>query len=201
MWQCRTSCLISRPPCGCLWHEYTETGTCHKFPSCHITRIQYPPRLQVVCKCPLIYIHLIHVIQMYIYWPCSKEVKHLVSSAHPSVWFCESYIVHHLVSTGLCCALPTCVVHHGAQWEPLFLRSIFVVDNKHTNQGSQYSSIPTYTLVVYNVALYRLGGAHWRFCMFVINFFDGVQCSQSPCPHSQACKSEINTHVYFVGFL
>ena len=27
-----------------------------------------------------------------------------------------------------------------------------VVHNVHTNQGSQYSSVPTYTLVVHNVA-------------------------------------------------
>ncbi len=31
-----------------------------------------------------------------------------------SVWVCESYVVHHLVGTGLYCAPPTCVVHHRA---------------------------------------------------------------------------------------
>ena len=36
---------------------------------------------------------------------------------------------------------------------------IFVVDSEHANQGSQCSSVPTYTLVVHNVALYGLGGA------------------------------------------
>ncbi len=34
------------------------------------------------------------------------------------------------------------------------------VHDVHTNQGSQCSSVPTYTLVVHNVALYWLGGAH-----------------------------------------
>ena len=33
-------------------------------------------------------------------------------------WVCETYIVHNLVGTGLCCALPTCFVHHGAQGGP-----------------------------------------------------------------------------------
>ncbi len=33
-----------------------------------------------------------------------------------------------------------------------------VVHNVHTNQGPQCSSVPTYTLVVHNVALYWLGG-------------------------------------------
>ncbi len=31
-----------------------------------------------------------------------------------SVGVCESYIVHHLVSTGIRCELPGCVVHHQA---------------------------------------------------------------------------------------
>ena len=34
-----------------------------------------------------------------------------------------------------------------------------MVDNEHTNQGSQCSSVSTYTLVVHKVALYQLGGA------------------------------------------
>ncbi len=29
-----------------------------------------------------------------------------------SIWDCETYVVHHLVSTGLCCAPSTCIVHH-----------------------------------------------------------------------------------------
>ncbi len=38
-------------------------------------------------------------------------------------------------------------------------------DKEYANQGSQCSSVQTYTLVVPNVALYQLGGAR-RFCMF-----------------------------------
>ncbi len=66
-------------------------------------------------------------------------------------------------------APPTCIVHHCAKEGPIsvrsggstyvYLYSIFVVDNEHAYQGSQCSSVPTYTLVVHNVALYRLGGA------------------------------------------
>ena len=45
-------------------------------------------------------------------------------------------------------------------------------DNKHANQGSQCrTSVPTYTFVVHNVALYQLGGAQDDFCMFVIFVF------------------------------
>ncbi len=34
-----------------------------------------------------------------------------------------------------------------------------MVDNEHVNQGSQYSFVAMYTLVVCNVVLYSLGGA------------------------------------------
>ena len=50
----------------------------------------------------------------------------------------------------------TQVVHKGTDAQ----YSVFVVDHKHTNQGSQCSYVATYTLVVHNVALYCLGGAH-----------------------------------------
>ncbi len=53
--------------------------------------------------------------------------------------------------------------------------SIFVVDNEH--QGSQCSSVPPYTLVVHNVALYRLGGAHDDFACSLSNLFGRVQCN------------------------
>ena len=52
-----------------------------------------------------------------------------------------------------------------------------MVHNEHANQGSQYSSVPTYTLVLHNVALYRLSGAQENFACSLLNFFDGVQCS------------------------
>ena len=38
------------------------------------------------------------------------------------MWVCESYVVHHLVGTGLRCAPPTCVVHYGAQGGPTFVK-------------------------------------------------------------------------------
>ncbi len=40
------------------------------------------------------------------------NVIELVPSVCLCVWVCESYVVHHLVSTGLHCAPPTCVMHH-----------------------------------------------------------------------------------------
>ena len=52
--------------------------------------------------------------------------------------------------------------------------NIFVIDNKHANQGSQCSSVPTYTLVVQNIALYRLQD---NFACLISTFFCGVQCS------------------------
>ena len=60
----------------------------------------------------------------------------------------------------------------------MICQSICVFDNQHAIQGSQCSSVPTYTLVVHNVALYRLGGAQDCFsCSLATFFFDGVQCS------------------------
>ena len=60
-------------------------------------------------------------------------------------------------------------------------------DNEHAIQGSQCSSVPTYTLVVHNAALYRFGGARNNFLHVYYQFFYGVQCSVvslSVCPRS-----------------
>ena len=38
----------------------------------------------------------------------------MVPSVGLSVWVCGSYVVHHLVSTGLHCAPLTYIVHHQA---------------------------------------------------------------------------------------
>ena len=107
-----------------------------------------------------------------------------------SVWVGESYDVHHLVGTGLRCAPPTCVfwwVTRNMQKRTLFVHMwciraqyhIFVFANEHANQGSQGSSVMMYTLVVYNVALYRLSGAKddFRFICSLSILFYGVQCS------------------------
>ena len=55
----------------------------------------------------------------------------------------------------------------------------FTVFVSNERKGSQYSSVPTYMLVVHNIALYRLGGVQDnfdRFCMFPINHSgDGAQ--------------------------
>ncbi len=40
-----------------------------------------------------------------------------------SVWVCETYVVHHFLGTGLHCAPPICVVHHGAQGGSMSVRS------------------------------------------------------------------------------
>ncbi len=50
-------------------------------------------------------------------------------------------------------------------------------DNEHANQGTQCSSVQTYTLVVHNIALYRLGGAQDDFACLLSIFFYAVQCS------------------------
>ena len=89
----------------------------------------------------------------------------------------QDYVVHHrpvLCTTNL-------RLHHGAQGEPMSVRSggcpqhsIFVVDNKHANQGSQSSSVLTYTLVVHNVVLSQLGGAQGNFCCIFCCIFYAV---------------------------
>ena len=56
---------------------------------------------------------------------------------------CETYVVHHLVSTGLLCAPSTCV---RQMW------------------GLPLTSGANDRLVVHNIALYRLGGAQEKCC-------------------------------------
>ena len=34
------------------------------------------------------------------------------ASVSVCAWVCETYIVHHFLETGPCCAPPTCIVHH-----------------------------------------------------------------------------------------
>ncbi len=82
--------------------------------------------------------------------------------------------MHQLVSTGLCCAPPTCVVQKGGLYVPEKLGSpltFFMFDNKLANQGSQCSSVLTHTLVVHNIDLYRLGGTQDGFACSLSNFF------------------------------
>ena len=81
------------------------------------------------------------------------------------VWVCESYVVHHrpvLCTTGLHCA-------------PKYSISMF--DNEHANQGLQCSSVLIYTLVVHNIALYRLRGAQDDFaCSLSTSLFIIYSC-------------------------
>ena len=51
------------------------------------------------------------------YQPLSRG-DNTYGSVRVFVWFCESYVVHHLVCTGLPCVPLTCVVHHDAQGGP-----------------------------------------------------------------------------------
>ena len=45
---------------------------------------------------------------------CTTTMLQLISyvCVHSSLWVCETYDVHHLVSPRLCCAPPSCIVHH-----------------------------------------------------------------------------------------
>ncbi len=61
----------------------------------------------------------------------NREIVHLIVCICSSVWVCETYVVHQdvghgyrttLCTTDLCCAPPSCVVH-GAQGEPMSMRS------------------------------------------------------------------------------
>ncbi len=75
--------------------------------------------------------------------------------------------MHHLVGTGLCCAPPTCVVHH----QPAFNGDVCPSD-----EG--VASTFFCTDVRFGSAQLSFVPIMWctrRYCMFV-NFFDGVQC-------------------------
>ena len=69
-----------------------------------------------------------------LFWWCLTYIFHInviwpgiiaFASVPVCVWVCGSYIVHHLNGTELCCAPPTCTVHHphGAQGEPTLVWS------------------------------------------------------------------------------
>ncbi len=81
----------------------------------------------------------------------------------------QDYLVHHrpaLCTTNLRC-VPWCT---RRAYVDMSVRSI-MIDNVHANQGSRCNSVLTYTLVVHNVALCRLGGAHNDFARLLSNFF------------------------------
>ena len=75
--------------------------------------------------------------------------------------------MHHPVSTGPRCPPSTCVVHH----QPALCTMVHKED--------LCSSVLTYTLIVNNVTLYRLGGVHAQddYACSLSIFFEGVQCS------------------------
>ncbi len=70
------------------------------------------------------------------------EVIEYVLSLFLCEWVCDSYVVHRLNSTGLRCAPPTCVLHHGAQGGPMSVRSrghhrhFLVVNMEHAHGPS-----------------------------------------------------------------
>ncbi len=64
----------------------------------------------------------------------------------------------------------TCIVHHGAQMGPVSIRCEGRPDIFQTNQGSQFSSLLTYTLVGNKVALYLLGGVQDDFVSTVFTY-------------------------------
>ena len=57
--------------------------------------------------------------------------------------------------------------------------SHLVVDNKHTNQGSQCRSVPTYALVVHNVALYFISSDSDGAQYDVVSLFVGSLTAES----------------------
>ncbi len=116
----------------------------------------------------------------------SRDFHDSLSVCLPAL-VCESYVVHHLVSTGLRCAPPGCVVHHGAQGGPLSVRSghgwivhiIFLWLT--TNVQIKGHSVQFCTNIHFGSAQRSFVLIRWctrRFCMFVKNHLqDGVQSS------------------------
>ncbi len=81
----------------------------------------------------------------------------LVGSTEPTL--CTTTLVHsYLVDCGAALCTTKTFIHMHVMHKGI-VYSIFTFVNEHANQDSQCSSVPTYTLVVHNVALYRLGGA------------------------------------------
>ncbi len=103
------------------------------------------------------------------YRQCSREIIQLVN---PSVWICETYVVNHLVGTGLRCARLTCVVHH----QTALCTTVFLCLNILLIRGDILILVCLYYFTIdFSFVLIR-----WctrRFCMFVIKFIYGVQCS------------------------
>ena len=75
--------------------------------------------------------------------------------------------MHYPNSTGLCCAPPTCVVHHGAQGEPMSVRSRGRPRHFSFFGGSHGSAQRSFVLITWCTR---------RLCMFIINSVrDGAQ--------------------------
>ena len=70
------------------------------------------------------------------------------------VWVCKTYVVHHLLGTGLRCAPPTCVVHQG---EPVSVTSAnmfhFLVVQKEHAENRYFLSDYKLTQVVYKCCI------------------------------------------------
>ncbi len=85
-----------------------------------------------------------------------------------------------------------CIINHGAKGGPMSIRS----------GGSQCSSVPTYTLVVHNVILYRLGGAQDDFACSSSNFLmvynAVVSLSESVNRHMQMDRRD---SFYYLDYL
>ena len=57
----------------------------------------------------------------------------------------------------------------------------------HSNEGSQCSSVPPYTLVLLKIALYWLGGAEENFACLLSKFFWWCTCTMQCCQSQWVC--------------
>ena len=68
-------------------------------------------------KVSFVFNHILGTVHSIDYRPQSRDIICLVASVCPSVRVCETYVVHHLVSRGVRCAPPTCIVHHHPAYQ------------------------------------------------------------------------------------
>ncbi len=96
-------------------------------------------------------------------------------SVCPSIWVCESCLVHHLNGTGLHCAPLTCIVQHRLPWEVGVAPDIFhfmVFHMEHAQKGHFLSIDSEHTQEVHKGTGTEYGHS----------FVDNVNANQdSPC--------------------
>ena len=114
-------------------------------------------------------------------------VESVPFSVYLLVWVCESYVVHHLKGTGLCCASLTCIVHHRPEYSHFV--NLFVI--RSGCDGTQYDVVSLAGFVGRMLC-------HVRVCVY--RQYDGKQTSgRKDCVWWNVAGAWMLGHFHFRG--